>query len=364
MEKLEFLIVDDSESLRQLLQKMLEAFYANFTHAADGLEANKLISQIQYDLIFMDIEMPGKSGLDVIKRVRNVLGYRYTPIIVMTGLQRTDLIKQAFDAGASDYIAKPLHEMEVLARSKMRLDNRRLSRELAFASQSKSEFISRLAHELRDPLNASSGMAQFIKMRTSDEKILHACDSIIDASAYQEGLVNEATDLVKIEAGVIKVHDKLIMLDNFLEELHAFANSMIGIRDVNLTMPETADYAYKVRVDPKRLKEILINLLSNAIKYNKPNGTIDLTLEIMPDNHLVFAVKDTGIGIAEDALPNLYQPFTRLGAEKTKIKGVGNGLLLTKKLTELLGGELTAESQLGIGTRFIVDMKKTRVIKT
>ena len=152
---LEILVVDDVESIRSYLKEILQPLNVSVTEAEDGEQAFELIKKNEYDLILMDVEMPGESGLTVTKRVRKQLGFSYTPIIVMTGLQDQTLIQSAFDSGATDYIAKPLTQMEVVTRTKVRLENRRMSRELRdaqrrseSANKAKSVFISHLAHEV------------------------------------------------------------------------------------------------------------------------------------------------------------------------------------------------------------------------
>jgi len=213
MKPLNILIVDDAESIRLYLKGILEPLNVSITEADNGDTAFRLIREREFDLIFLDIEMPGKSGLEVTKRVRKQLGYQYTPIIVMTGLHQPELIQEAFDYGASDYIAKPLSEIEVIARLKVRLENRRLDRALREAriiaensNKAKSEFISRLAHELKTPLNAIHGFSQLIQSSNDNEDTLENVSYILAASKLQEELINEVTHLAQIEAGIIDIN--------------------------------------------------------------------------------------------------------------------------------------------------------------
>lgn len=363
MNKLEILIVDDSEAIRKLVSRIIQELDVQVTEAADGKEAFELIQRHVYDVIYMDINMPGLSGLEVIRRVRNELGYRFTPIIVMTGLTSQDLIQQAFNAGASDYIAKPLSVFEVLARTRTQLDNRRMSRELSKANRSKSDFISRLTHELRDPLNAVIGLSDYIAMISDDPRVRKSCATINEACRYQDSLISEAANLVKIEAGIIELKFEEVQLDELLAEIRKLIQPLIRENKLLLNFPSRQQSRYRIVTDRKRLTEILLNLLSNAIKYNKNRGTVELLVNDAFDSHLRIAIRDTGSGIAAESLPDLYTPFNRLGAEKTQIKGMGLGLSLTKMLAELLGGELSVESQEGVGSTFLLDLKGTQAQK-
>ena len=133
MRPLEILVVDDAKSIRLLLKEILDEINANVTEAVNGLEAFNFIITNKYDLVFMDIHMPGQSGLEVIDKVRNVLNIKNLPIIVITELTRDDLIREAFQLGANDYIRKPLHPDEVIARLKVRFDNYELLHQLKYA---------------------------------------------------------------------------------------------------------------------------------------------------------------------------------------------------------------------------------------
>lgn len=131
MNKLDILIVDDSQSVRMFLNKILrDELQANVTEASNGKDAFKLIQNNFFDVVFMDVNMPGKSGLDVIKRVRTKLNDKHLPIIVITELEREDLIRQAFQVGATDYISKPLHPIEIFSRMKARIETHELMIEL------------------------------------------------------------------------------------------------------------------------------------------------------------------------------------------------------------------------------------------
>lgn len=353
MNELEILVVDDSESIRQFMREILRQLNTRITEATDGIEAFKLIANNVYDLIFMDIAMPGKSGFDVIERVRNKLGYKYTPIIVMTGLDQPNLIKKAFDIGASDYITKPLSEIEFISRLKTRLENRRLNRALNDANRAKSEFISRLAHELKTPLNAIAGFAEIIELEpTNTEKVLKSCKIIKDASTHQESLINEVTNLANIEAGIIDIKLADVDFSKIIRDVFNLTEPMANKSNVKLNLPRLNEVKFTLKTDAKRLKQILINLITNAIKYNKPGGKVDFVIDQLKPEYLKVSIKDTGNGIDRKDIEKIFEPFNRLGAEKTKIEGTGIGLPITKKIIEIMGGELKVESKVGEGSIF------------
>lgn len=364
MNKFHVLIVDDVESIRLYLKEILKSDNFMITEAENGNQAFQLIKEHEYDLILMDIEMPGPSGLNVTKRIRQELKFVHTPIIIMTALQSPELIQEAFEMGATDYISKPLSEYEVLARINLRLEHRNMERKLAeakrvaeMASYAKSEFISRLAHELKTPLNAIYGFAQLIELESENESILENCQFILSGAKYQEELINEVTNLAQIEAGIIDINLSQVALDEVIKEAFHLTSPMANKFQVKLNFPRKKDVLYTLEADHKRLKQVFLNLLSNAIKYNKQEGDVHILIKPVSIGRIKIGISDTGEGISKEDIPKLFEAFNRLGAENTNIEGTGIGLLITKKIIELMGGDLEVESIQGKGTIFWVGLK-------
>ena len=363
MNLLKILIVDDVESIRLYLKEILTTLDVDITEAADGNQAFQLIRDNEFDLILMDIEMPGQSGLEVTRRVRQELRYKYTPIIIMTALQKPELVQEAFASGATDYISKPLSQFEVLSRLEMRLENREMERKLREAklvaekaNYAKSEFITRLAHELKTPLNAIHGFAQLIEVETDSANILESCTFILNAARHQEDLINEVTNLAQIEAGIIDINLSEVELAEIIKEAFSLTMPMANKFNVNLNFPRKRDVLYTLTADHKRLKQIFLNLLSNAIKYNKLNGEVNILVKPLSKGRIKIGVADMGQGIAKKDVPKLFESFNRLGAEKSDIEGTGIGLPITKKIIELMGGKLEVESIEGKGSTFWVEL--------
>jgi len=357
MDTLKILIVDDIESIRLYLKAILKSDTFIITEAENGKDAFQLIRNNEFDLILMDIEMPGPSGLDVTKRVRQELNFKHTPIIIMTALKSPELIQQAYEMGATDYISKPLSEHEVLARINMRLEHRGMERKLQEAklaaekaSYAKSEFISRLAHELKTPLNAIYGFSQLIELESDNESILENCEYILSAAKHQEDLINEVTNLAKIEAGIIDINLTEVSLADVIKEAFNLTSTMASKFQVTLTIPKKRDVLYTLEADHKRLKQVFLNLLSNAIKYNRQHGDVSILVKPVSVGRIKIGIVDTGEGIKKQDIPKLFEAFNRLGAEVTDIEGTGIGLPISKKIIELMGGTIEVESTVGQGT--------------
>lgn len=221
------------------------------------------------------------------------------------------------------------------------------------ANQAKSDFLSSMSHELRSPLNAILGFAQLMdsdtpqatpSQKSSIEQILHA-------GWYLLELINEILDLAVIESGNLSLSEEPVSLAEVMLECQSMFEAQAGKRGVTLIFP-TFEKQYFVHVDRTRLKQILINLLSNAIKYNQLGGTVTVECTVNNLQRTRISVSDTGIGLSPEKLSQLFQPFNRLGWENSSEEGTGIGLVMSKRLVELMGGLIGVESTVGVGSVF------------
>ncbi len=229
------------------------------------------------------------------------------------------------------------------------------------ANLAKSEFLSSMSHELRSPLNAILGFAQLINSDSPPPTPSQAgsIDQILQAGWYLLELINEILDLAQIESGKLALSLEPTALAEAMLECQAMIEPQAQARGITMTFP--ASIPYFVYADRTRLKQVLINLLSNAIKYNQPNGTVvvDCALEGNGPERIRISVRDTGAGLPPDKLLQLFQPFNRLGQEAGKEQGTGIGLVMSKRLVELMGGVIGVESTVGFGSVFWFELNST-----
>jgi len=227
------------------------------------------------------------------------------------------------------------------------------------ASQAKSDFLSKMSHELRTPLNAVLGFSQLLessKEHPLSENQLQYITEIHNAGNHLLSLINEVLDLSRIEADQLITENVTIPVSSFLDECVALIQPLAKQKYIEIyALYQEFDelFAY---ADPLRLKQVMVNLLSNAVKYNKSPGFINIEVGCKQENILI-EVTDSGDGIRPDQIDNLFQPFTRLPQHK-KIEGVGIGLALCKRLTELMGGRIGVHSSPGIVTTFWIEIPK------
>jgi len=244
---------------------------------------------------------------------------------------------------------------QVLQEKNVELESARSVAEIA--NLSKSEFLSSMSHELRSPLNAILGFAQLMEtdvpLPTPSQKA--SIEQILKAGWYLLELINEILDLALIESGRLSLSLEPMSLAEAMSECQAMIEPQAHKNGIRLSFPQF-EIPYFVNADRIRVKQVLINLVSNAIKYNRPHGTVEVTCSASSGKRIHISVHDTGEGLAPDKLAQLFQPFNRLGQEASTEEGTGIGLVVSKRLVELMGGEIGVESTVGVGSRFWVEL--------
>jgi signal transduction histidine kinase/CheY-like chemotaxis protein len=228
------------------------------------------------------------------------------------------------------------------------------------ANHAKTDFLSGMSHELRTPLNAILGFAQLMESGapapTPSQK--RNLDQILKAGWYLLELINEILDLALIESGKVTLSREPVSLVEVMLECRAMIEPQAQKRGIGMTFPRF-EIPYFVKADRTRVKQVLINLLFNAIKYNRPGGTVAVEYALRPPHSVRICVRDTGAGLTPEQLAQLFQPFNRLGKQASAEEGTGIGLVVTKRLVELMGGTIGAESTVGVGSVFWFDLSVT-----
>ncbi|HEY4723509.1 MAG TPA: ATP-binding protein, partial [Anaerolineae bacterium] len=228
------------------------------------------------------------------------------------------------------------------------------------ANLAKSDFLSSMSHELRTPLSAILGFAQLIEtgspLPTPSQK--RSIDEILKAGWYLLELINEILDLALIESGKLSLSPEPMSLAEVMHECRAMIEPQAQKRGIRMAFPKF-EIPYFVKADRTRVKQVLINLLSNAVKYNKVGGSVVVDCTASTPGRIRISVKDTGEGLTPDKLTQLFLPFNRLGQESGVEEGTGIGLVVAKRLVELMGGEIGVESTIGVGSVFWIELNLT-----
>ncbi|MEG4047152.1 response regulator [Microcoleus sp. Pol17_C1] len=386
------LIVDDTPENLQVLSATLSDRGYKVRGVINGKMAIRAARSGSPDLILLDIKMPEMDGYEVCTQLKEDPKTSDIPVIFISALDEVLDKLTAFQVGGVDYVTKPFHVAEVLARIEHQLTIQRLKKQLldrnkelqeeiierkkaeeaaAAASLAKSQFVANMSHELRTPLNAILGFTQVMSRDSllSHENLENL--RIINRSGqHLLELINDVLDLSKIEAGIIGLDQRSFDLYQLLDTLEEMFQIKAETKKLQLRFSVQANVPQYIKTDEKKLRVCLINLLANAMKFTHDGGRIWLRVsvesnqsqpaesEIHPNSTsvepllILFEVEDTGVGIATAEIDTLFDAFVQTQVGRKAADGTGLGLTITKKYVQIMGGDIWVKSVLGEGTSF------------
>jgi signal transduction histidine kinase len=345
------------------------------------------------DVLLIDFRLAGDSGLDLLKTVRQERGLDL-PVVLVTGQGNEDVAALAMRLGATDYVVKregyllalpavvenAYHRVQAQReQSALRALNQSLERkvvertaELAAAKEAaeaanrgKTEFLARMSHDLRTPLNAVLGFSYLLSLDpavTASSATAQKVRQVQVAGQHLLEMIDELLDLARIETGSLRLTLEPVDVRALAKDCLTLTEPLAAAHVVTVACDCDGTNA-RATADRLRLRQVLVNLLSNAIKYNRDGGRVDVVLGADEDT-VTIEVRDTGVGMSEEQLAGLFQPFNRVGAERSGVEGTGLGLVIARQLVESMGGRLDVCSTPGVGTTFAVHLRRDRGVAT
>ena len=361
------LIVDDDPIVRSLMRDALEDEGFSVVEAEDGVEACRVCEERLPVLLVVDVVMPQMDGFELCRELRNRPATKDVPILIATGLDDLHSVAKAYDAGATDFIAKPLnwlilnHRIRYMLRAarafnELRQNQERLrtaKEEAEAANRAKSEFLTNMSHELRTPLNAIIGFSSMMNGQLAGPlgtEYLEYTKIIVESGTHLLAIINDILDVARAETGRLKLSEEEVDIADIVSLSAGIIRTLAEKAEVECSF-EVADDLPLFWGDPTKMRQILINLLTNAIKFTPAGGEVRLTAKQEQNGAINFLIKDTGIGIPADKMAIALAPFGQVDSSLARrYDGVGLGLPLTKRLLELHNGTLEIISEPGRGT--------------
>lgn len=383
MKRDKILIVDDREENLISLERILSDFDVEFVRASSGEDALKYTLKDEFAMAILDVQMPGMDGYETLELMRQRKKTKLLPVIFVSAIHQSDLhIIKGIETGAVDFIPKPIIPEVLKGKVSVFLDLYRQRKELDLllvylekkneeliieknkaeeATRSKSLFLANMSHEIRSPMNGILGLSKLLQQSQLDSEQKDMLDVMATSGENLIQIINDILDYSKIEAGQIEIENINFNIKKVTDTIFHLLNYKAIERDVNFKIVVDDIIPENLIGDSFRLNQVLMNLANNALKFTQ-NGSVTLSIKCIEKTSdqvsLFFSVKDTGIGISKDAQSKLFREFTQSNKSTTReYGGTGLGLAISKNLTQLMGGKIIVDSELGIGSEFMFELK-------
>jgi two-component system sensor histidine kinase/response regulator len=376
------LVVDDEALNRELLEALLAELGHDVDMAVDGFEALAKLDS-SHDIVLLDVMMPVIDGFEVVRRIRNESSFSDVPICMVTALSSREERLRAVEAGANDFITKPIDKTELRVRTMSLLKTKEAqdhikiyqaelntknglleknNEQLRKLGELRDEFLSIASHDLKNPLTCILGFASIINSQispgTTMTKEMHSLvGKITGHCRVMQKIIEDFLDFQALEDGQIKLTAETVDINALARDVLE-RNAEYAAKKNITTHTDLEGDSLLANADKSRLDQVLENFISNAIKFSPPHEQVTVCTR-KKENRVLVEVRDSGPGITDEDMKNLFVKYAKLSNTPTgDEKSSGLGLYICKNLIEMHGGEIGARKTPGGGETFWFEIPK------
>lgn len=351
------LIVDDDPISRETLEDILYAQKYKLTFAENGIDSIKKVEENPPDLILMDIMMPKMNGIEACRKLKSDDKNKHIPIILVTALDSKDDMVKGLDAGADDFLTKPVNRIELRARVRSMLRIKKQYDDLMLALQMREDLSNLIVHDIRNILNIITMSSYILKFQNIDDRdgFQRSVDIIQNQTRRMDNFLDDILMLAKMKEGKMILKTSEVELNELIGNVaknHSPVAESKGLK-IELDLPKESK---KLHVDPNLFERVLDNLVSNALKHSPWESVITLKAERRENDKVRINIMDQGEGIPEEYRNRIFNKFEIVNLKKKGVRQIGLGLAFCKMVVEAHDGKIWVEDNDPVGSIFKIEI--------
>jgi two-component system sensor histidine kinase/response regulator len=341
MKKPSVLIIDDEPDNFDVIETLLNDQDYELHYASNGQDALTSLDTFDPDLILLDVMMPGIDGIEVCRQIKGTLKWQAIPIVMVTALSSKSDLADCLNAGADDFISKPVSAIELRARVHSMLRIKHHYDDLQTLLKLREDMVNMIVHDLRNPLaGVLLSLDLLINVDYPKEQLKSRLGQTYSSAQSIKLLIDDLLQIALLESGKIRFTYKDIELDELIKSAISNFAEMAAKKNQSLVMQFSEKLSGKISVDAKMIHRTLENLLSNAIKFSPPNSQIIVNVESMKSGEIKIQVIDSGPGISDTLQAKIFEKY-EVGTLMPDISQIGLGLAFCKMVVEAHGGKIS-----------------------